>query len=139
MKLFKILFAVVVVAVIAFFTWNYFAGPLKYKRDMQAFAGSVEQCEVFSQPIYMSVAGTSLVHAVDGPSEDNCLVRMETHGPHEIHCAFPKADLPGIARGFRDMADAVDMFGGYSFQYSSSDPDPLTSALNSDACTTKTR
>ena len=137
MKAIKILASIVIVAVAAFFTWNYFAGPLKYKRDMHAFADSVEQCASFSQPVLMFGAGVSLVHAVDGPRDGKCIVRMETHGPAEIECAFAMQDLATIAKGFGDLADSVDMFGGYTFHYDSNNPDPLTRALNSDSCTTR--
>lgn len=137
MKIAKIGTSVLVVAVIAFFAWNYFAGPLKHRRDMQSFADSVARCEKSTHDIWMSVGGYSLEYAVDGPMAGRCGVRLGTPGPHVVRCAFLHEDLPKIAQGFADMADAVGIFGGYSARISTSNPDPLTQALNSDACVTE--
>ena len=137
MKIAKIITSFIVVAVIAFFTWNYLAGPLKHRRDMHSFADSVAQCETSTHDIWMSVSGQTLEYVVDGPMAGRCGVRLGTSGPDVIRCAFPNEDLPNIAQGFVDMADAVGIFGGYSVQISTSNPDPLTEALNSDACVTE--
>lgn len=137
MKVTKVIFAVAVVGVFAWLAWNYFAGPLRHQREMHAFADKLEGCEVFSEPVFTYVSKSSLEYRIDGPENGRCAVRMETAGPHEIRCAFALADLPVIANGFRDLADSVDMFGGYTYQFDSSNPDPLTKALNSNACETK--
>ncbi len=134
MKYLKVSLVVVCIAVAAWLTWNYLDGPLKVKRDMHAFAASLEQCETFSRDLKTIARGVTVNYAIDGIREDRCHVRMETLGPHVLNCAFAVEDLPVIAQGFHANADALDMFGGMTFKYSSSDPDPLTRALNSDAC-----
>lgn len=137
MKIIKPLIALVVVAIVAFFAWNYFAGPLKMRRDMHAFADSVARCEPFSQAIESPVDGGGRLHrSVEGLRDGRCHVRMETLGPHVLRCAFAPEDLPAIGQGFAELARQVGVFGGMRFQYSSSDPDPLARALNSDACET---
>ena len=136
MKSLKILLVLIAAAVIGWLTWNYFAGPMSHKRDMRAFAASVEQCEPMEADIYMPISGLSMAHTVDGMSENRCHVRIETLGPHEIQCAFSVEDLPVIAQGFVDLADQVDIFGGADIRISTSNPDPLTQALNSEACAT---
>ena len=136
MKSLKVLLVLIVVAVIGWLTWNYLAGPMKHQRDMQAFAASVEQCEPIVAEIYMPISGLSMAHTVDGMRDNRCQVRIETLGNHEIQCAFPVEDLPVIAQGFVDLANQVDIFGGTEFRVSTSDPDPLTQALNSEACVT---
>lgn len=136
MKIAKILVSVVVIAVIVFFIWNYLAGPLKYRSDMRSFADSVAQCEAGTHDIWMSVSRQSLEYAVDGLADSRCVVRLGTPGPQFLRCAFRTEDLPKIAQGFAKMADDVGIFGGVNLQVSTSNPDPLTEALNSDACTT---
>lgn len=128
MKIVKILVSVVIVAVAAFFTWNYLFGPIAYKRHMHAFADSLQTCEAFSRPI------AKQNHAIEKLADGRCSVRMETLGPEEIHCAFTASDLPDLAKGFAGMADVVDMFGGTRLVISTSNPDRLTQLLNSDAC-----
>ena len=129
--------SIIVLAVGGFFIWNYLAGPLKYQRDMHAFAENLATCETYSADIYMPLSGAALNHAIDGLQEDgSCHVRIEALGAHEVRCAFATSDLPELSRAFADFADALDMFGGTSFQISTSNPDPLSRALNSDACTT---
>lgn len=139
MKIAKIIASVLVVAVIAFFAWNYFAGPMKHRRDMHSFADSVARCETSTHDIWMSVGGQTLEYAVEGMKDGRCGIRLQTHGPHVVRCAFRNEDLPKIAQGFADLADAVGIFGGYSVRISTSNPDPLTQALNSDACVTENR
>jgi hypothetical protein len=130
MKIAKGLVSVVVVAVVAFVAWNFLFGPLRYQRDVRAFAASLETCEPFSQPI------AKLQHTIDKLDDGRCTLRMATLGPHEIRCTLSAEDLPVIAQGFADLADRVDMFGGTELLISTSDPDPLTQMLNSDACAT---
>ena len=134
MKVAKILVSLITVAVIGWLSWNYFAGPLRYQREMHAFASALETCEVFSEPVFMYVGNQSLQHTVDGAANGKCGMRMQTPGPVDVHCSFAIDQLPIVAQGFRDLADAVDIFGGYEFRYDSNNPDPLTAALNSDAC-----
>ena len=136
MKAAKIGISIVAFVVIAFFVWNYLAGPLKHRRDIQSFADSVDQCKTSTHDIFMSVSGQTLQYTIDGPNGDRCGVRMETPGPHVIRCEFETGDLPKIAQAFADTADAIGIFGGVTVQVSTSNPDPLTQALNSDACTT---
>lgn len=138
MKTFKIGLSLVVAAALAWLAWNYFAGPLRYKREMHAFADSLEVCEAFSETVFMYLGNQSLLHTVEGASEQKCGMRMETPGPDVVSCSFALSDLPAIAQGFRDLANSVDMFGAYTYQYDSSDPDPLTQALNSEACESQT-
>ncbi len=137
MKIAKILVTVVIIAVLGWLTWNYFHGPLRYKREMNAFADSVEVCEAVSISVFMFMGKQSLVHAVEGAADGRCKIHMETAGPHVVDCAFPVDTLPTMAQGFRDQADSVDIFGGFSFKYDSSNPDDLTAAMNSDICETK--
>lgn len=134
MKLVKILLSLIIVIVMGWLSWNYFAGPLRYQREMHAFADALEACEAFSAPVFMYVGGQSLQHSVDGAENGKCGMRMQTPGPIDVHCAFAIDQLPLMAQGFRNLADAVDIFGDYEFRYDSSNPDPLTEALNSDAC-----
>ena len=136
MKFVKIGLTVVVAAVAAFFIWNYLAGPLKMRRDMQAFADSLAQCETISQTVKVPRTDATIERSVDGLRDGRCYMRMETLGPHVMHCAFPEQDLPAMAQGFADMVDQIGIFGGFHYTYSSSNPDPLTEAMNSDACTT---
>lgn len=126
--------AIVVLLIVGFFAWNVTAGPLKSRADMNAFADSLEQCRPFVRDMVMLPGVPNLEYAVTGPKKGRCEVRMETHGPHVIHCAFDESALPVLAQEFRRLGDAVGVFGGVTFQYSSNDPDPLTQALNSDAC-----
>lgn len=84
----------------------------------------------------MYVAGESYLHTVAAASDERCDMTMESYGPQLTTCSFATDELPELAQGFRDLADAVDMFGGYTFEYDSSNPDPLTAALNSEACKT---
>lgn len=109
---------------------------MKHRRDIRSFADSVGHCEMSAHDIYMSVSGQTLVYAVDGLKDGRCGVRLETPGPHVIRCAFQTEDLPKIAQGFADTADDIGLFGGVTVRVSTSNPDPLTQALNSDACTT---
>ena len=134
MKVIKILVSLVIAAAVGWLAWNYFAGPLRYQRDMHAFADALESCEVFSEPVFMYVGGQNLQHTVNGAADGKCGMRMQTPGPIDVQCSFAIDQLPIMAQGFRDLADAVDMFGGYQFHYDSNNPDPLTEALNSDAC-----
>lgn len=136
MKAAKVITSSFVALVIGFFVWSYFAGPLKHRRDMHAFADSVRQCEASTHDIWMSVSGQTLEYAVGGRHDGACSVRLETSGPHVVHCRFASEDLPKISQGFDDMADAIGLFGGYTVRISSSDPDPLTQALSSSACNT---
>ncbi len=78
-----------------------------------------------------------LNHAVDGRRGHLCDIRIETLGPHVIHRAFPNDQLGVLAKVFSDMGQAVGIFGGTSLKVSTSTPDPLTLALNSDSCETK--
>ncbi len=136
MKSAKIVISVVVFVVIAFFIWNYLAGPLKHRRDIRSFADSVNDCETSTHDIFMSVSGQTLEYTVDGMNDGLCGVRLGTPGPHVIRCAFQTEDLPKIAQAFADTADDIGLFGGVTVRVSTSNPDPLTQALNSDACTT---
>lgn len=131
--------SVVAFLVVLFFVWNYFAGPLKYRRDINAFADHLVDCAATSHSIYMPISGATLEHAIDGLHGDKCHVRIETLGPHEIQCAFATGDLVGISNAFADLAQDVGVFGGTTLQVSTSNPDPLTEALNSDACETISR
>ncbi len=134
MKILKLAVAAIVLAIAAFFLWNSMLGPLKYKRDMHGFAGSLGECAPSIWPVRMFQTGMTQDHIVDGLSDGKCNVRIETMGPHVLHCAFDEKSLPEVSRGFADLADQVSMFGGYTVQISTSNPDPLTEALNSDAC-----
>lgn len=136
MKAAKIIVSTIVVLVIGFFVWNYFAGPMKHRRDMHAFADSIRQCEASTHDIWMSVSGQTLEYTVDGQHDGLCGVRLETSGPHVVHCRFEPEDLPKISQAFDDMADSIGLFGGYTVRISTSDPDPLSQALNSSACNT---
>lgn len=136
MKAAKSIASTIALLVIGFLFWNYFAGPLKHRRDMHAFADSVSRCEASTHDIWMSVTGQTLVYAVDGQQDGLCNVRLETSGPHVVHCEFPPEDLARISQGFDDMADNIGLFGGYTVRISTSDPDPLSQALNSSACNT---
>ena len=134
MKLLKILLTVVVSVIMIWLGWNYLAGPLKYRRSMQSFAASLEQCEPMAASIYMPISRQSAAHTIDGPSEGRCKVRIETLGPEELRCQFPLEDLPAIAAAFVDSANKLDLFGNTSLEVSTSNPDPLARALNSEAC-----
>ncbi|MDJ0759461.1 MAG: hypothetical protein QNJ19_08675 [Woeseiaceae bacterium] len=136
MKIVKPMASVVVIAVAGFFVWNYFAGPLKYRRDMQSFADLVENCEAGSLAINAGIGGGALEHTVEGRRDDRCAVRMDITGPYVIRCAFPVEQLSVLAQGFSDLGKAVGIFGGATIRISTSNPDPLTKALNSDACET---
>ena len=134
MKIAKVFVVVVTVAVAAFFVWNYLAGPLKYRRDMQTFADLVENCDSGSLPIRSVIGGMVAEHTVVGRRDGRCALRIETMGPHVLHCSFPSDQLGVLAKGFSDMGQAVGIFGGTNIRISTSNPDPLTEALNSDAC-----
>ena len=135
MKAVKIIVAVIVVAVIGFFAWNYSAGPLKVRRDMHAFADSLERCEPFARSI-KAPGGPALQHTIEPLDDGRCRLRMDTLGPHELRCDFAAGDLRDIAQGFADNADSLGIFGGMEIRISTSNPDKLTQALNSDACET---
>lgn len=139
MKIVKPLVLVVVAVATVFFTWNYFAGPLKYRRDMQSFADLIENCEPGSLPIKSVIGGMVLDHSVGGRRNGGCEVTIETIGPHVMHCTFPVEQLAMLAKGFSDMGQAVGIFGGTSLRVSTSNPDPFTDALNSDACETRAK
>lgn len=134
LQILKGLLAVTAFAVVAFFAWNILAGPLKYKRDINAFAASLGKCMNFSRAIRMPVGGPKLDYAVEGLRNNRCSVRIETLGPHVLHCAFPAEAVPGIAQAFADAAENVGIFGATDIRISTSNPDPLTRALNSDSC-----
>ncbi|MDJ0699184.1 MAG: hypothetical protein QNJ07_04960 [Woeseiaceae bacterium] len=136
MKTAKIGISIIVFVVIAFFVWNYLAGPLKHRRDIHSFADSVGDCATSKHDIWMSVSGQTLKYTVNGMNDGRCGVRLETPGPHVIRCAFRTEDLPKIAQGFAGTADDIGILGGVTVRVSTSNPDPLTQALNSDACTT---
>lgn len=136
MRIKKIGLSAIAFLVIAFFIWNYLAGPLKHRRDTRSFADSVGRCETSTHDIYMSVSGQTLEYAIDGLKDGRCGVRLETPGPHVIRCAFRTEDLLKIAQGFADTADDIGLFGGATVRISTSNPDPMTEALNSEACTT---
>ena len=136
MKFVKITGGIVAIAIIAFFAWNSFAGPLKIRRDMHTFAASLEGCEAFTRAIKAPLGGPPLQHVIDGLHNGRCRVQMDTLGPHELRCEFAVADLPAIAQGFADNADSLGIFGGMDVRISTSNPDPLTRALNSEACET---
>ena len=136
MKIVKTLVVVVTVAVAVFFVWNYLAGPLKYRRDMQSFADNVASCEPGTTAIKSIRGGLVLDHTVEGRRGERCHVRIEAIGNHVVQCAFPTDQLDILAKGFENMAQEVGIFGGTNLRVSTSNPDPLTEALNSDACET---
>lgn len=134
MKVVKLLTTVAVLVVVGFFVWNYLAGPLKERRETRTFGQSLTTCTPYSQRLRKLNRDDHRTHDIDGEVDGTCMVRFATLGPDKIVCAFAPDMLEEIGTAYTASADDIGLFGGTRFQYSSSNPDPLTRALNSGAC-----
>ncbi len=128
------LLILLVLLVLGFFAWSWFDGPIRAKRDIVAFAKSMESCTPLDQT-YREVIGRTRMHrAVIGPKDGACEVVMDTTSPKVLRCAFPMEDLPAIATAFASQANWIGMFGGTRLNIDTSSTDPLYEAMNGPAC-----
>ena len=134
MKVVKLLMAGIVLIVVGFFAWNYLAGPLKERRDTRAFGQNLLTCTPYSQPLRKLSRDDNRTHDIVGEVGGLCSVRFATLGPEKIQCEFAPDMLDEIGTAYIASADDIGLTGGMNMRYSSSNPDPLTRALNSGAC-----
>lgn len=133
----KIANAVVLTAVcgaVAFAAWNYFAGPLKDRRDIRELGEKLAMCTPYTQFVRRSQDGNDLTHEVVGMTDGRCTVRFQTAGPDKIECALPAEDLAEIGAAYARFAENIGLFGSVTIGYNSSEPDAWNDALNSPAC-----
>ena len=137
MKVVQVLMTIALLAVIGFFAWSYLAGPLKERRDTRAFGQNLTSCTPYTQRLRKLSRDDNRTHDIDGEIDGKCLVRFASLGADRIHCAFAPDVLEEIGVAYAESADDIGLFGGMRVHYSSSNPDPFTRALNSDACDDK--
>ncbi len=127
--------AVVVAIAISGYGWQ-FGGP-RVKREAEAYARAVDTCTPFEQDYYVPIGRTTLTRAVEGPDGSVCAIMMASVGAADaIRCRLDDAQRQVLSAWLRETAAATDFFASrVTISYSSTDPDPMTVLLNSDACT----
>ncbi len=133
-RILRALIALMAIAAVGVAAYVYQFGGPRVKRDLAAFAGPVTSCTPFDQDYYVPMARITMNRTVVGPEDDLCRVTFDTMGPQKLDCAFAAEDLPGLAEALVAQGDQVDIFGYADLHVSTSDPDPLTRMMNSDAC-----
>ena len=134
MRVAKTALLVLIVVAVGAAVWHYLYVPWKYRQDTRALATLLESCTSSEFSIREFLSGATSSYTIEGRSGDLCRVQFSMLGGERLVCAFPVEDLPGIAGGYRRLAESVDLFGNVSFSYDSADPDPLTVALSSETC-----
>ncbi len=135
LKIIKVAVALVVVAIAAFLAWNYFAGPLKDRRDFRELGASIANCEPYTQTVRYSNTGERLTNDVLGEDDDGqCVVHLQSAGTEVIRCTLKREQWQILGESYAGYAENIGFFGGYRFRYSSSEPDPFSAILNSTAC-----
>ncbi len=132
----RILILVVILA-IGWLGWNWQFGPMRWKRDIRTFADVISTCTPYDQTYLNALTGDPMDQSVVGETDGLCEVRMATLGPEVLVCKLDAETRPVFAEGFGAQADNISFFGSIKFRYSSSDPDPLTQIMNSEACVTE--
>ena len=136
MKFLKALLVILVLAVVAFFVWNWFFGPLKAKRQAVQFAEAMQGCTPIDQTLTALTGGQTLTRAVKGPADGNCRFEIQALSPDPMFmvCEVPLDQMPALAESFRKQNANIGLFGITRVQIDISSDDPLQTAMNSDAC-----
>jgi hypothetical protein len=135
MKILKLVLLLVVVAVAGYWTWNYFAGPLKDRRDIRQLGVSIASCTPFSQVARTAHGGEKLTHNVEGLTEDgNCRFHLQTAGTEKIRCEISSAEMAAVGNAYADFAETIGIFGNVTISYNSQEPDVWNATVNSPAC-----
>ena len=127
-------FALLLAVAVAAAAYVYLYGGPRVKCELAAFAEQIAGCTPFEQAYYVPMSGGTMKRTVHGPTGETCRVSFATLGPQTLDCAFDTADLPDLARALVAQGEAVDAYGYADLRVSTSDPDPLTRLMNSDAC-----
>ena len=136
MRILKALLVIVVLAIIAFFVWNWFFGPLKAKRQYAQYSEAMASCTPLEQTVTAMLNGLTLTRSVKGPSGDTCKIEMQTLAPFPqfLVCDLPLAQMPEIAKSFLKQNDNIGLFGTTRVHIDISSDDPWQAAMNSPAC-----
>lgn len=141
MKILKALLVIVVLAVVAFFVWNWFFGPLKAKRQGAQFADAMESCTPVDQTLTALTGGQTLTRAVKGRKDGNCRFEIQALSPNPMFmvCEVPLDQMPALAESFRKQNANIGLFGITRMQIDTESEDPMQTVMNSDACQLETR
>ncbi len=141
MRIAKVLLIVVLIAVIAFFGWNWFFGPLKAKRQFAEFAEAMSTCTPLDQTITAMMRGRTLTRSVKGPDDTTCGIEMQTPAPlpEFLVCNLPLDQIPVLAASFLRQNDNIGLFGITGVQIDINSDEPMQVAMNGPACRVERR
>lgn len=135
MKAVKLIVLATVIAIVAYGGWNYFAGPLKDRRDIRALGASIASCTPYTQTVRRGPDGERLTNDVEGRTDDGrCKLQLQTAGHQKIYCALPLAKTEAVGEAYADFASTIGIFGNVTISYNSDDQDAWNDAMNSPAC-----
>lgn len=136
MRILRGLLVVVLIAVIGFFGWNWFFGPLKAKRQFAQYAEAMSTCTPTEQTVTAMMRGLTITRAVLGPDGDTCGIEMQTLAPFPefLVCDLPLDQMPVLAADFLRQNDNIGLFGITGVQIDIGSDDPMQVAMNSPAC-----
>ena len=141
MRVIKGLLIVVLIAVIGFFGWNWFFGPLKAKRQLAEFTEAMSTCAPLNQTLTALTGGLTLSRSVKGPDGENCGIEMQTPAPFPefLVCNLPLDQMPVLAADYLRQNDNIGLFGITGMQIDTSSNNPMQAAMNSAACKVERR
>lgn len=136
MRILKLILAAVLVGVIGFLVWNWFFGPLKAKRQFAAYTEAMATCTPLEQTVTALTRGLTLHRSVKGPDGDTCGIEMQTPAPFPefLVCDLPLDQMPQLAASYLKQNDDIGLFGITGVQIDINSDDPMSVAMNSEAC-----
>ncbi len=136
MKWIKRILAVILLAIAAFFVWNWFFGPLKAKRQYAQFSRAMASCTPLDQTVTAMMRGLSLTRSVKGADGETCGIEMQALAPEPtfLVCDLPLDQMPELAASFLRQNDNIGLFGITRVYIDIDSDDPWQVAMNSPAC-----